>query len=91
MDFYYRGAYKVQFVESLNFGIALKCYTPNNTATTGKITPESVDCVSVQSEIHLDMSHYERTFETSLRKIKSVSIFFFVLCNATTLIQKEVF
>jgi hypothetical protein len=46
------------------------------TATTERITPESIDCVSAQSEIRLDMPHYERTFETSLTKI-DVHIQFF--------------
>jgi hypothetical protein len=59
------------------------------TATTEKLTPESADCVPVQSEIRLDMPHYERTCETFFTK-NGVHMSFF-LCNASKQVQKETF
>jgi hypothetical protein len=47
------------------------------TATTEKLTPESVDCVPVQSEIRLDMPHFERTCDTSFTKNGVHMSFFF--------------
>jgi hypothetical protein len=55
---------------------SVEMFNHSITATAERITPDSVDCVSAQSEIRLDMPHYERTFKTSLTKT-GVHISFF--------------
>jgi hypothetical protein len=92
MNFYYRGTWKVEFRGVVELRNSVEMLHYSITATTVKLTPESVESYSVQSEIRLDMPHYERTFENSFAENGvNMSFFFFVSCYASMQVENETF